>query len=170
MTCGFTREISPQPSWFTWHPATNFFLPPTTLSRRSTKGRDRRFATLNAARHAAVMAEEAAIEIPIMKETEQPRETHVLARGQYDAETNESTRVQRNTFASILPPFPNDAPRDRMGLARWATDPDHPLTSRVIVNRLWANFFGRGLVSTAENFGLQGELPTNKSAARLVGA
>lgn len=122
-------------------------------------GARRAFAELKAARHAAVMAEETAIEIPIMEETSEPRETHVLARGQYDAKTDETTRVKRNTFSSILPPFPADAPRNRLGLAQWVTDPDHPLTSRVIVNRLWSNFFGRGLVATAENFGLQGELP-----------
>lgn len=121
------------------------------------------FGKLNAARHAVVKAEEAAIEIPVMEETDEPRETHVLARGQYDAKTSDETRVQRNTFSSILPPFPNDAPHDRLGLAQWVTDPDHPLTYRVIVNRLWSNFFGSGLVATAENFGLQGELPSNQS-------
>src|SRR5262249_36705132 len=49
----------------------------------------------------------------------------------------------------------------RLGLAQWLTDPRHPLTSRVIVNRMWANFFGRGIVATPENFGQQGALPTN---------
>ncbi|MEM7311522.1 MAG: DUF1553 domain-containing protein [Planctomycetota bacterium] len=119
------------------------------------------FAQLNDARKAAVMAEEAAVEIPIMEETETARETHVLARGQYDAATSDETRVDRNTFTSVLPPFPADARRDRLGLAKWVTDPDHPLTSRVIVNRLWSNFFGVGLVESSENFGLQGALPTN---------
>ena len=118
-------------------------------------------AELNAARHAFVMAEEAMIEVPIMKETQEPRETHVLSRGQYDAPTSDETRVERATFTSILPPMPKNAPRNRLGLAKWATDPNHPLTSRVIVNRMWSNFFGQGLVATTENFGLQGELPTN---------
>ena len=146
------------------HLATGDELTPDAEYYASAVHEDARlaFANLNVARHAAVMAEEVAIEIPIMEETDEPRVTHVLARGQYDAETDDHTRVVRNTFSSILPPFPADAPRDRLGLARWATDPDHPLTSRVIVNRLWSNFFGRGLVATAENFGLQGELPANR--------
>jgi hypothetical protein len=60
-----------------------------------------------------------------------------------------------------LIPFPEGAPRNRLGLARWLTDPRHPLTARVLVNRLWANFFGRPLVGTPENFGRQGALPTH---------
>ena len=118
-------------------------------------------AKLNEARKKFVMAEEAIHEIPVMEEMGQPRETHVLARGEYNAPTNEETRVARRTLSNIGPEFPKDEPVNRLGLARWATLPDHPLTSRVIVNRLWSNFFGHGLVRTPENFGLQGELPTH---------
>ena len=118
-------------------------------------------AKLTKARQDFVMAEEAILEIPIMEEMAQPRETHVLARGEYNAPTSDATRVTRKVFANIGPEFPKDAPLDRLGLARWSTLPDHPLTGRVIVNRLWANFFGDGLVRTPENFGLQGELPTH---------
>lgn len=116
---------------------------------------------LTLARKAMVMAEEAMDEIPVMQETESPRPAHVLARGQYDAPQNESTRVQRGTFSDMLPPFPADQPRNRLGLANWVTDANHPLTARVAVNRLWSNFFGYGLVRSPENFGLQGELPTH---------
>ncbi|MEM9657090.1 MAG: DUF1553 domain-containing protein, partial [Planctomycetota bacterium] len=97
----------------------------------------------------------------IMDEMAPPRETHILARGAYDASTSDATRVARRTFSELEPPMPESFPRDRLGLARWVTLPDHPLTSRVIVNRLWSNFFGHGLVRTPENFGLQGELPTH---------
>lgn len=119
------------------------------------------FAKLNSARKAMVMAEEAMNEIPIMLETEQKRPAHVLARGQYDAEKNDSTLVSRKIPAGLTLPFPKNAPLDRLGLAQWVIHPQHPLTSRVAVNRLWSNFFESPLVRTPENFGSQGELPTH---------
>ena len=119
------------------------------------------FARLTTAREEYVMAEEVMHAIPVMDELDEPREAHVLARGAYDAPTNEETRVSRRTVERIGPEFPADAPNDRLGLARWVTSPNHPLTSRVMVNRLWANFFGHGLVRSPDNFGLQGELPTH---------
>ncbi|QDT68677.1 Planctomycete cytochrome C [Planctomycetes bacterium MalM25] len=118
-------------------------------------------AELTAARQAFVTAEEAINEIPVMDEMATPREAHVLHRGAYDAPRSDETLVSRNTFTDLAPPFPADQPRDRLGLAAWATAPDHPLTSRVTVNRLWGGFFGAGLVRTPENFGLQGEAPTH---------
>ncbi len=116
---------------------------------------------LNDAVKAFVMIEEQMNEVPIMLETQTPRPTHVLARGQYDAETSEQTLVTRSTPEHIGPLLPTEGTPDRLALARWTTDPNHPLTGRVIANRLWMNFFGSGLVSTPENFGLQGELPTH---------
>jgi hypothetical protein len=96
-------------------------------------------------------------EIPVMEEMAEPRPTFMLARGQYDAPTDP---VSRET-PSCLPAFPKAVPRNRLGLAQWLTLPDHPLTARVEVNRLWQRFFGRGLVLTAENFGQQGQLPSH---------
>ncbi len=107
------------------------------------------------------MAEEAINEIPVMLETNEPRPTHLLARGQYDAAKNDQTRVTRQTPSGLPLPFPEGAPKNRRGLAQWVTDPKHPLTGRVAVNRLWGNFFASPLVRTPENFGSQGELPTH---------
>jgi hypothetical protein len=93
-----------------------------------------------------------------MEEMPHPRQAYVLARGSYDAPRNRP--VGRLTPAA-LPPFPKDAPRDRLGLARWLTGPNHPLTARVAVNRYWQMLFGRGIAATADNFGLQGAAPTH---------
>ncbi len=95
-------------------------------------------------------------EIMVMRETS-PRPTYILARGAYDAPLDP---VERDTPASMLRMKP-DWPRNRLGLAKWLIDPSHPLTSRVAVNRIWQTLFGTGLVSTAEDFGLQGSQPTN---------
>ncbi|TMQ30338.1 MAG: DUF1553 domain-containing protein, partial [Planctomycetota bacterium] len=97
-------------------------------------------------------------DIMTMEELPQPRQAYILTRGAYDAPRNRP--VGRQTPAS-LNPFPKDAPRNRLGLARWLTDPRNPLTARVAVNRFWQIFFGRGLVATTENFGTQGALPTH---------
>jgi hypothetical protein len=116
--------------------------------------------SLAAARAQIWGAEDAQYEVAVMEEMPQPRLAYVLARGRYDAPQSEANRVGRTTPAS-LPPFPADAPRDRLGLARWLTQPDHPLTARVAVNRIWGLFFGKGLVETQEDFGIQGRPPTH---------
>ena len=93
----------------------------------------------------------------VMLEMPAPRKTFLLKRGQYDAPADE---VQPDVPAS-LPPFPKDAPRNRLGLAQWLLAPNHPLTSRVAVNRAWSQFFGAGLVETVEDFGSQGQWPSD---------
>ena len=93
----------------------------------------------------------------VMQEMPQPRKTFMLKRGQYDAPADE---VQPDVPAS-LPPFPAEAPRNRLGLAQWLLIPDHPLMSRVAVNRAWMQFFGTGLVETVEDFGSQGQWPSH---------
>lgn len=97
-------------------------------------------------------------EIPVMREMAEARPARILARGDYAHP--EGDPLPRVTPA-VLPPLPGDQPANRLGLARWLTAPDHPLTARVQVNRVWQHFFGRGLVSTTENFGLQGETPSH---------
>lgn len=95
--------------------------------------------------------------ITIMRERDTPREAFVLKRGVYDSHGEE---VSADT-PDFLPPFPADQPRNRLGLARWLLSDDHPLTSRVVVNRYWQLMFGQGLVRTPEDFGLQGQTPTH---------
>jgi len=101
--------------------------------------------------------EESVVQMMVMEEnkTDATRETFVLNRGDYQQPTD---KVTAGTPA-FLPPLDPSLPRNRLGLARWLTDPDHPLTARVAVNRLWAQFFGLGMVKTTEDFGVQGELP-----------
>jgi hypothetical protein len=89
----------------------------------------------------------------------QMRQTFVLNRGQYD-QPQKDKEVQPGV-PTVFPPLANDAPRNRLGLAQWLVRADHPLTSRVAVNRFWQLFFGEGLVRTTEDFGLQGEVPSH---------
>jgi hypothetical protein len=93
----------------------------------------------------------------VMEERKQPRETHVLIRGAYD---KYGEKVEP-AVPQALHPLPPDAPKNRLGLARWLVAKDNPLTARVIVNRYWQQFFGTGLVKTAEDFGVQGEPPSH---------
>jgi hypothetical protein len=86
-----------------------------------------------------------------------PRETAVLARGDY---RNRGDIVQPGV-PSMLPPLPKGAPLNRLTLAKWLVDPSHPLTARVAVNRYWQLYFGTGLVKTVEDFGSQGEPPSH---------
>lgn len=93
----------------------------------------------------------------IMNIADKPRETFILNRGDY---TQPTEKVTAGTPA-VLPALPKDAPANRLGLAEWMTMRDHPLTSRVEVNRLWQIFFGTGLVATPADFGAQGEYPSH---------
>jgi mono/diheme cytochrome c family protein len=89
----------------------------------------------------------------VMAEMSKPRDTFVLGRGQYD---NKGERVTPG-IPAFLPPMPEDLPRNRLGLAKWILDPSNPLTARVVVNQYWQQYFGTGIVKTAEDFGSQGE-------------
>lgn len=93
--------------------------------------------------------------VMIMADQAESRPTYLLDRGLYNQPGEE---VAADVPAS-LPPLPEDAPRNRLGLARWLVSDAHPLTARVAVNRFWQQLFGIGLVNTPEDFGVQGEIP-----------
>lgn len=96
-------------------------------------------------------------EIMVMRELDEPRPTHLLARGAYDAPAE---IVDRKT-PEALPPFEESWPNNRLGLANWIVDRENPLTARVAVNRYWQLLMGEGLVRTPEDFGSQGAPPTH---------
>ena len=93
----------------------------------------------------------------VMQATPERRQAFILERGEYD----KKGKVVTPDVPAVLPPLAVDAPRDRLALARWLVDPEHPLTARVTVNRMWQQYFGSGLVKTSENFGSQGEPPSH---------
>ncbi len=100
-----------------------------------------------------------------MQEKTEPPMAYVLFRGDYDKRRDP---VKADT-PDILPPMPSDLPKNRLGLAQWLVRPEHPLTARVTVNRFWQEIFGTGLVKTAGDFGLSGELTQPSRVARLAG-
>ena len=101
----------------------------------------------------------------VMDEKPTPPFAFLLKRGQYDQKGEKlSPGVPK-----VLPPMPKDAPDNRLGLAKWLVAPENPLLARVTVNRFWQQFFGIGIVRTAEDFGIMGERPSQSAVARLDG-
>jgi mono/diheme cytochrome c family protein len=103
------------------------------------------------------LADTKPVTVPVMMELppDQRRASHIQNRGEWQ---NLGDQVHAATPA-IFHPLPDDAPRDRLALARWLVARENPLTARVLVNRYWETLFGTGIVSTSEEFGSQGELP-----------
>lgn len=99
------------------------------------------------------------LSISVMGELEgdAKRTTYILDRGSYDSPT---IPVEASTPNSILS-FPENEDKNRLGLAKWVTNRDNPLTARVFVNLIWQEIFGRGIVKSAGDFGMQGDLPTH---------
>jgi len=95
--------------------------------------------------------------VSVMGDLDTARRTLIFNRGVYDDHGDE---VQPGTPASILP-FSDRYPKNRLGLAKWMFNKKNPLTARVYVNQLWQQFFGTGIVRTAGDFGMQGELPSH---------
>ncbi|MDX1961701.1 MAG: DUF1553 domain-containing protein [Pirellulales bacterium] len=93
----------------------------------------------------------------VMHEKPDMPKAHVLFRGDYDKRRDEVAAA----VPAALPPFPADFPRNRLGLAKWLLLPEHPLTARVTVNRMWQEVFGLGLVRTTGDLGISGELPSH---------
>lgn len=93
----------------------------------------------------------------IAEELPMPREARLLKRGSYATPGEVVRRAVPKVFGTLAP----ELPRNRLGLAKWITDPKNPLTSRVFVNRIWQQHFGQGLVASAEDFGSRGEWPTH---------
>jgi hypothetical protein len=94
----------------------------------------------------------------VMQERSEPPSAFVLYRGEYDKRRDPVKPVT----PKVLPPMPPELPRNRLGLARWLLQPNHPLTARVTVNRIWQELFGTGIVRTSADFGISGELPSNQ--------
>jgi hypothetical protein len=93
----------------------------------------------------------------VMQDMEKPRPTHVLERGQYD----KPGEAVMPGVPTAIADWPVEAPRNRLGFAKWLVSRENPLTARVAVNRLWEQCFGEGLVRTGDDFGARGEPPTH---------
>jgi hypothetical protein len=100
----------------------------------------------------------AAIKLSVMGERDTLRKTYLLNRGRYDAAGPE---VQASALSAVMKFDTTQFPRNRLGLAAWTVSKNNPLTARVFVNQLWQEFFGRGIVKTSWDFGMQGDLPSN---------
>ncbi len=113
-------------------------------------------AELNAWKQKQAELDKAIPTTMVMQEMAKPRDSFILVRGQYDRPGEKVTAG----MPEFLPAMGEFAP-NRLGLAQWLVNPNHPLTSRVAVNRYWQMLFGTGLVKTAEDFGTQGERPSH---------
>ncbi len=97
------------------------------------------------------------IELMVMQDMSEPRQTYILDRGAYDKKT---IPVEPSALPSILE-YTEEFSKDRLGLSKWLFSPNNSVTPRVTVNRLWQQCFGRGIVATPDDFGNQGSLPTH---------
>lgn len=99
-----------------------------------------------------------AVLVMVMQDKDTLRPTHILNRGNYD---QLGDVVTANMPQSILAFDSKKYPQNRLGLSKWLIDAKNPLTARVFVNRIWQDFFGRGIVKTVGDFGMQGDLPSH---------
>lgn len=122
------------------------------------------FAALETKRQELVAArktlDDERVPVVVMKEIEKTSPTLVLTRGRYEM-PDPNRPVTRRPPLALGGALPEGEPQNRLGFARWLVRPEHPLTARVHVNRLWQMVFGIGLVATAENFGQQADAPSH---------
>ena len=102
-------------------------------------------------------ADSSKLMVSVMEELDTLRTTYILDRGLYDGRTRP---VKPNTPETIFA-FSDQYPKNRLGLAQWTVNPENPLTSRVFVNLIWQEIFGRGIVKSTGDFGMQGDLPSH---------
>ncbi len=151
------RELSPTEIQHLFSPDANTGIDPATGVVRSPSYQTS-LKELQSARAAYNRLEESVTQIMVMKEMATPKQAYILKRGSYESRG----KPVDPAFPAFLPDF--DMPSgNRLDLAKWLTHPNHPLTSRVIVNRFWQALFGRGLVGTSEDFGIQGERPLHRA-------
>jgi hypothetical protein len=127
------------------------------LTRVAPEKMRRQYAELKDARNRKRTLDKAIGSTMVMMELAAPRDTFMLGRGDYRNKTEKVTPG----VPAILPPLPKGENVNRLTLAKWLVDPNHPLTSRVAVNRFWQMYFGYGIVKTAEDFGSQGDPPVH---------
>ncbi|MDF1737563.1 MAG: DUF1553 domain-containing protein [Verrucomicrobiales bacterium] len=153
----FNHQLSPAEanaiagSKDTFSPDIEFYLSSTNKESVAVK------AALSKHRKARSELVKKVPEIMVMRESESPRQNYLLDRGLY---SNRGEPVSPDT-PHFLPPGPDKANKNRLDLAKWTVADNNPLTARVTVNRYWQMLFGRGLVSTSEDFGSQGKIPSH---------
>lgn len=103
------------------------------------------------------MRDRGAVSLVMVEKTDSTPHAHILKRGEY---SQPGERVEANT-PEALPPLPKGTAANRLALARWLFQPDHPLTARVTVNRTWQQVFGTGLVESSGDFGITGSRPSH---------
>lgn len=101
------------------------------------------------------------VQAMVMKETDQPRATYLLTRGDFTRPDKEKGELNAGGIRAVAPALEPAKGRTRLDLAKWLVAPENPLTPRVTMNRVWLRYFGRGLVETEEDFGAQGSAPTH---------
>ena len=154
---GFASAITTDSVRAEFFAAANEFSP-TAAARFSNLAASKRFQQRDALWEEHLALRRSLPTAMVMEELPTPRPAHVLTRGNYDAP---GERVEPSVPESLIAPWPAGAPRNRLGLAQWLTQRDHPLVARVVVNRFWAQLFGTGIVKSLEDFGSQSEWPTH---------